>query len=91
MSTTIQRTPELVSAPCGGCGQPQERMDLIKKVVSGLMYGHINVAIMYDQLALEQAPDSEDRRALLEAADRHRRLAKETEIVVVPDNLEIPK
>lgn len=76
--------------PCGSCGPAQERMKLIKQVHEALVYGHTNVAALYRTLAAEDSTSEEDRVRLVQVAEAHERMAKESSNVSVPDHLKDP-
>lgn len=85
---TSPQTPRAIKAakPVGCCGPVGSRVALIKQVAQSLAQGHIGIALMYEQLAKDFATE-DDSQKYLDAAAKQRKMAEDSLIITVPDEL----
>ena len=86
--TTSPETPRAIKAAkkVSCCGPIGSRVSLIKQVAQSLAQGHNGIAVMYEQLAKDFAAEG-DSQKYMDAAARQRKMAEDSLIITVPDEL----
>lgn len=74
---------------CGGKETLPGRVETLVNASKMLADGHVGMAALYMTVAADVDSD-EDKAAMKAAADNHLRLAKETEVVTLPEDAKLP-
>lgn len=70
----------------GCCGPVPNRIALVRQISQGAVMAHVGLAAMYRGLAAE-VTNPKDKKAMLDAAEAQKKLAEESQKVVIPEGV----